>query len=192
MAKRWFENDYWNAEIENLFFTKLSRARKEMASQYLRIQSIKLLRKTELESRKAAIRLMEKLFSEYQDQYIDICFCHNALAEYYYENCNYFESYRNYKYIRDYNIGHSQTMCNYTIAEIGLIKNIIKLKDLSKYKYAKELIIEIFPSLNNKFFFLKRERKEYLIVCEKINEVLKDSEIEKIILTIECRNALME
>lgn len=54
---------------------------------------------------------MQILFSEYPDAYIDVCFCHDALAEYYYNKGDYYQSYEHYEKIREYNLIHPQAKC---------------------------------------------------------------------------------
>ena len=179
MEKRWFEQNSWNEEIESFFFKKLSRARKWNASQYLRIQSILLLKEENTDYQEVAFRLMQILFSEYPDAYIDVCFCHDALAEYYYNKGDYYQSYEHYEKIREYNLIHPQAKCCYVTSELGLVKNTIQLNDSSKYEYAIELINEIAPYFEKRFGFMEGIRKEFNYLCEQINKKVNDRGAKK-------------
>ena len=64
MKQDWYRQTTWNAEIESMFFTKLSRARKWNAPQYLRIQAGLLLYASS-DYFPSALMLTNKLFDEY-------------------------------------------------------------------------------------------------------------------------------
>ena len=181
MKQRWFEQDHWNKDIEAMFFKKISRSKKECASQYIRIQAILFLLRPDRKLNEIAIRLINYLFYNYPDNYMDIMFCHEALAEFYYFKGEFQKSYSHYEIIRQYNkSSQSAKYCTIT-SELGLIKNILQMNEPSKLQYATDLIIEIYPYINNNFGFFKKLRNEYVNVCIQLYEKTRDNSILEII-----------
>ncbi len=185
MKQRWFEKELWNKEIEDMFFKKLSRSKKECASQYIRIQALIFLSKPDRQLNEIAVRLINTLFENYSDSFMDIMFCHEALAEFYYIKGFYKKSYSHYEIIRQYNkSSQSAKYCTIT-SELGLIKNILQMNELSKLQYAIDLIIEIFPYFKNRFAFFEKTRNEYENVCLEIYEKTNDNNVLEIINSLQ-------
>ena len=83
--------------------------------------------------------------------------------------------------MRQYNkSSQSAKYCTIT-SELGLIKNILQMNEPSKLQYATDLIIEIYPYINNNFVFFKKLRNEYVNVCIQLYEKTRDNSILEII-----------
>jgi|GEM_PF-2798832 hypothetical protein len=185
MKQRWFEQDTWNEEIEDFFFLKISRSQKELASQYIRVQAIKFLSMPNEKLNNVAHRLIQILFDSYPERYMDIMFCHEALADFYYSKEEYENSFSHYETIRNYNSSSQNARYCTITSELGMLKCLLKIKHSSKKQLVKELINEMLPYLNNNFQFFDNIRKDFITVCRQINQLLKDDEIENIIKFIE-------
>ena len=76
----WFRQTNWNKEIEEHFFEKLARARKESRAQYLKIQAIELIETKNPTVLCAAEMLIQKLLNDYPENKIDRTQCFLSLV----------------------------------------------------------------------------------------------------------------
>ena len=181
MKQRWFEQEVWNEDIESFFWDKISRARKKTASQYIRIQAIILLESQDHHYQETAIRLMQHVFNDYSDSYMDVMFCHLSLADYYNKKQDFTNSYLHYETVWEYNQSNSNVKYCTIETGIGLVKTILQLHDKTKYFFAKSVLMNIFPYFKKRFSFLEKLREEYVSVCELYYSITKDSDIKDVI-----------
>jgi tetratricopeptide (TPR) repeat protein len=71
MATEWYRCESWTQAEEQQFFAKLSRARKDGRSQYLRIQAVYLIERGDLRLLDVAESLLNKILTEYPDDRLE-------------------------------------------------------------------------------------------------------------------------
>lgn len=130
---------------------------------------------------KVAIRLIQLLIKSYPERYMDIMFCHEALADFYYTKEEYYKSFSHYETIRNYNCSSRNARYCTITSELGMLKCLLKISHPAKTQLVKELINEMLPYLHINFPFLYNIRKDFITVCSQINHSLKDDEIETVI-----------
>lgn len=71
MATDWYRCEFWTKAEEQLFFAKLSRARKDMRAQYLRIQAVHLVESGDLRLLEVAESLLNMILTDYPDDRLE-------------------------------------------------------------------------------------------------------------------------
>ncbi len=134
----WYRQTAWNKEIEEFFFKKLARARKESRAQYLKIQAIELIGTKQLTLLDAAEMLIQKLFNDYPDNRIDRSASLNALGDIYKLKGNLILSLDYYKRALDYEEIFPNVI---THAYLYFAELVIKLKKEEFYSIAESTIL---------------------------------------------------
>ena len=173
MKQDWYRQTTWNAEIESMFFTKLSRARKWNAPQYLRIQAGLLLYASS-DYFPSALMLTNKLFDEYPYANLDVMFAHCDLADYYLKHGLYDKAREHYEIVNTYNNNHPNAKYNDSICEMGIAEIIIKQRKKDEYEYARRLLAEREKYYHIPFPFLTGEIKKWESLVEQL-EALQQS-----------------
>jgi tetratricopeptide (TPR) repeat protein len=79
----WYRNKIWSKDIEELFFNKLNRARKDGRAQYLKIQAIELIETKEELLLDIAETLLHKMLLEYPEDNFEKSSALNSLGDIY-------------------------------------------------------------------------------------------------------------
>lgn len=184
MKQDWYRQTTWNAEIERMFFDKLSRARKWNAPKYLSIQAGTLIYSGNPNYFPTAMMLIKKLFDEYPDATWDIMSSHIDLGEYYFRKGDYDKAREQYEIVHAYNENPSNGIwddftCNIRIAEIIIIQ---RKKD--EYGFAQELLESLSDAFRPNFQSLYPAKKHWMSLLDQLNNLQKPSKLSQIITNI--------
>lgn len=166
---RWFEKNSLNDEEYVEFMKKINRCREPfLKAQYLKIQAGWLLKNDDMEQQKIGKSLMSKLFADYPEDFFNVITGHINLGVYYSRNKQYEEALNEFEIVRCYEKknreleGKKLTISSYP--EMRIAETIIRMKDKSKYGYAKELM----RSVNTRALFLQEEKEWYERIMQEL------------------------
>ncbi|MCD6012091.1 MAG: Tetratricopeptide repeat protein [Flavipsychrobacter sp.] len=134
----WYRQTGWSIEIEEYFFRKLARARKESRAQYLKIQAVTLVGTRQPISLDAAEMLLQKLLNDYPDDRIERSQCLSSLGDIYTLKGNLPLALDYYKKAIDYEEIFPNVI---TPAYLSFAELVIKLKRQEFYSLAELTIL---------------------------------------------------
>ena len=134
----WFRQTKWNKEIEEHFFEKLARTRKESRAQYLKIQAIELIETKNPTALCAAEMLIHKLLNDYPENKINIAQCFLSLGDISKLQGDYTSSLNYYRKAID----HEEVYPNIiTRAYLDFAETVIKLEKHEFYSLVQYLVL---------------------------------------------------
>src|SRR5689334_22964444 len=90
MAKDWYRNKVWNADISKDFEARLKRSRGTFSkAQYLKIQGLELLDTTAIDAQEIGVALLLRTISEFPMEEMQVISSNEALGNYYFDKGNY-------------------------------------------------------------------------------------------------------
>lgn len=155
MAKEWYENNTWNETIASEFEAKLKRARGSYSkSQYLKIQGHILLFATDEKLHSIGLDLLNRLFTDYPSETLNVVSGYDSLAMYYLWKKNWKQAEHYYRIVISY-LGIPYILSPYREAKLKLAETLLHLGTEEALDEAYELIVT-FPvdelGLNDKIF----------------------------------------
>ena len=81
----WFRSEAWPAKAQELFETKLAKARRANRAQYLRIKAFTLLQSRKRDARSDGVQLLHRLLDNHPDDVLEVADAHELLAQAYRE-----------------------------------------------------------------------------------------------------------
>ncbi|RVU00922.1 hypothetical protein EOD41_09820 [Mucilaginibacter limnophilus] len=133
----WYRQKSWSKDIEDFFFQKLNRARKDGRAQYLKIQAIELVDTGNLNLFDVAETLLNKLFIDYPDDKFNRASALKTFGDIYRLRKEYNKAIDFYKQAVDFEATYPQVQ---TQAYLYFAELVVKIQKIDLYDAAEQLI----------------------------------------------------
>ncbi|RZA00185.1 MAG: tetratricopeptide repeat-containing protein [Sphingobacteriaceae bacterium] len=146
----WYRQKTWSKTIEDFFYAKLARARKDGRAQYLKVQAIELIETKDNELLNVAETLIAKLFLEYPEDKFNRPCALEALGKIYQLRQNFDKAIEYYKQAIDFEIVYPQVK---TQAYLYYSELVVKSEKTNLYELVEKVILE---RINDVFFPIEK------------------------------------